>query len=98
MTREISPQMSAELSRRAGHYAIAVAECLLEAGLPVTGIQSCGPWRDTDGEYLDVEAAISFTQAFQDRCGAASIRRVLSRRPSALSSVLNAKPGFGYGT
>ncbi|MFE9813401.1 DUF6292 family protein [Streptomyces sp. NPDC005548] len=61
--------MSAELSRRAGHYAAAVAECLLEAGLPVTGLQSCGPWRDTDGEYLDVEAGISFTQAFQDRHG-----------------------------
>ncbi|MFF2383581.1 hypothetical protein [Streptomyces sp. NPDC058108] len=30
---------------------------------------SCGPWRDTDGEYLDVEAAISFTQAFQDQRG-----------------------------
>ncbi|MFF1392512.1 hypothetical protein ACFVZD_01655 [Streptomyces sp. NPDC058287] len=46
--------MSAELSMRSGHYAAAVAECLLEADLPVTGIQSCGPWRDTDGEYLDV--------------------------------------------
>ncbi|WP_393096761.1 DUF6292 family protein [Streptomyces sp. LN325] len=61
--------MSAELSRRAGHYAAAVAECLLEADLPVTGIQSCGPWRDTDDGYLDVEAAISFTQAFQDQHG-----------------------------
>ncbi|MCX4920067.1 DUF6292 family protein [Streptomyces sp. NBC_00687] len=61
--------MSAELSRRAGHYAAAVAESLLEAGLPVTGIQSCGPWHDADGEYLDVEAGISFTQAFQDRHG-----------------------------
>ncbi|WRZ87731.1 DUF6292 family protein [Streptomyces sp. NBC_01007] len=61
--------MSAELSRRAGHYAAAVAECLLAAGLPVTGIQSCGPWRDADGEYLDVEAGISFAQAFQDRHG-----------------------------
>ncbi len=35
----------------------------------MTGIQSCGPWRDADGEYLDVEATISFTQAFQDRHG-----------------------------
>ncbi|MEV6537062.1 DUF6292 family protein [Streptomyces sp. NPDC051639] len=61
--------MSAELSRRAGHYAAAVAERLLEADLPVTGIQSCGPWRDTDGKYLDVEAAISFTQAFQNQHG-----------------------------
>ncbi|MFJ8802832.1 hypothetical protein [Streptomyces sp. NPDC102487] len=61
--------MSVELSRRAGHYAAAVAECLLEAGLPVTGIQSCGPWHDADGEYLDVEAGISFTQTFQDRHG-----------------------------
>ncbi|WP_261709965.1 DUF6292 family protein [Streptomyces rhizosphaerihabitans] len=69
MASETSPQMSAELSGRAGHYAVAVAECLLEAGLPVTGIQSCGPWHDADGEYLDVEAGISFTQAFQDRHG-----------------------------
>ncbi|MGR8008509.1 DUF6292 family protein [Streptomyces hypolithicus] len=61
--------MSAELSRRAGHYAAAVAGRLLEAGLPVTGIHSCGPWRDTEGEYLDVEAGISFTQAFQDQHG-----------------------------
>ncbi|MET8412931.1 hypothetical protein ABZV34_33490 [Streptomyces sp. NPDC005195] len=61
--------MSVELSRRAGHYAAAIAECLLEADLPVTGIQSCGPWRDTDGEYLDVEAGISFPQAFQDQHG-----------------------------
>ncbi|MFE2972234.1 DUF6292 family protein [Streptomyces sp. NPDC059340] len=61
--------MSAELSRRAGHYAAAVAERLLEADLPVTGIQSCGPWRDTDGEYLDVKAGISFTQAFHDQHG-----------------------------
>ncbi|MEU0041159.1 hypothetical protein [Streptomyces sp. NPDC006333] len=34
-----------------------------------SGIQSCGPWRDTDGDYLDVEAGISFTQAFQDQHG-----------------------------
>ncbi|MEU1536394.1 DUF6292 family protein [Streptomyces fagopyri] len=61
--------MSAELARRAGHYAAAVAERLLNANLPVTGIQSCGPWRDPDGEYLDVEAAVSFTQAFQDQHG-----------------------------
>ncbi|MFD9404793.1 DUF6292 family protein [Streptomyces sp. NPDC060011] len=61
--------MSAELSRRAGHYAAAVAECLLEAGLPVAGIHSCGPWHDADGEYLDVEAGIFFTQEFQDRHG-----------------------------
>ncbi|SOE24215.1 hypothetical protein SAMN05442782_0813 [Streptomyces sp. OK228] len=69
MACETSPQVSAELSRRAGHYAAAVAERLLDAGLPVTGIQSCGPWRDTDGEYLDVEAGISFTQAFADQHG-----------------------------
>ncbi|MCT9004623.1 DUF6292 family protein [Streptomyces rhizosphaerihabitans] len=62
--------MSAELSRRAGHYAAAVAERLLDAGLPVTGVQSRGPWHDADGgEYLDVEAGISFTQAFQDQHG-----------------------------
>ncbi|WP_406375728.1 hypothetical protein OG788_39310 [Streptomyces sp. NBC_00647] len=35
----------------------------------MTGIQSCGPWHDADGEYLDVEAGISFTQSFQDRHG-----------------------------
>ncbi|MFE9812846.1 hypothetical protein ACFYRN_35345 [Streptomyces sp. NPDC005227] len=35
----------------------------------MTGIQSCGSWRDTDGEYLDAEVDISFTQAFQDRHG-----------------------------
>lgn len=69
MACETSPQMSAELSRRAGHYAAAVAERLLEADLPVTGIHSCGPWRDADGECLDVEAGISFTQAFQDQYG-----------------------------
>ncbi|MER7983682.1 DUF6292 family protein [Streptomyces sp. NPDC095817] len=68
MASETEPQMSAELSRRAGHYAAAVAECLLAAGLPVT-IQSCGPWHDGDGEDLDVEAGISFTQAFQDQHG-----------------------------
>ncbi|MFD9360074.1 hypothetical protein [Streptomyces sp. NPDC060031] len=33
--------MSAELAARAGHYAAAVAEHLLEAGLPVTGIHKC---------------------------------------------------------
>ncbi|MFD5892018.1 hypothetical protein ACFWHQ_39575 [Streptomyces sp. NPDC060334] len=69
MAPQTSPQMSAELARRAGHYAAAVAERLLEAGLPVTGIHSCGPWRDTDGQYLDVEAGISFTQTFQDQYG-----------------------------
>ncbi|MFD4552477.1 hypothetical protein [Streptomyces sp. NPDC058466] len=40
-----------------------------QADLPVTGIQSCGPWRATDGEYLDVEAGISFTHAFPDQHG-----------------------------
>ncbi|MFJ9078203.1 hypothetical protein ACIRO3_23645 [Streptomyces sp. NPDC102278] len=70
MAFETSPQMSAELARRAGHYAAAVAEQLLEAGLPVTGIHSCGPWRDREGQDLDVEAGISFTQAFQDQYGA----------------------------
>lgn len=35
----------------------------------MTGIHSCGPWRDADGEFLDVEASISFTAVFQDQYG-----------------------------
>lgn len=35
----------------------------------MTGIHSCGPWRDADGEFLDVEASISFTAGFQEQHG-----------------------------
>ncbi|WP_323180340.1 hypothetical protein [Streptomyces sp. NBC_01363] len=35
----------------------------------MTGIHSCGPWRDTEGQDLDVEAGISFAQTFQDQYG-----------------------------
>lgn len=64
-----SPRLSDELTRCAGHYAAAVAELLLEQGLPVILISSCGPYDDPEEPYSDVQAGVSFTQSFQDRYG-----------------------------
>ncbi|MGW2183121.1 DUF6292 family protein [Streptomyces sp. NPDC001732] len=69
MGSEINPRLSAELDRHAGHYAAAVAEVLLKEGLPVSGINSCGPYDDPEDPYFDVHAGVDFTQSFQDQYG-----------------------------